>query len=125
VRASLENTEGLERIIEPRDYAPLGLPLPGSDPQAPDLVLAAKDGYAFSAAVTGEVVAERPRAGGTHGYVQTNPRVDALFVAGGRGIRKGARLEHIRNLDVAPTIARLLGVDLKGAEGKPLAAALQ
>jgi predicted AlkP superfamily pyrophosphatase or phosphodiesterase len=125
VRAALDNIEGIERVIEPRDYAPLGLPLPGSDPQAPDFVLSAKDGYAFSGAVSGELIAERPRAGGTHGYVQTNPRVDGLFVAAGRGIRKGTRLERIQNLDVAPTIARLLGVELKGAEGKPLAAALQ
>lgn len=67
---------------------------------------------------------ELPKPTGTHGYVHTNPKMDALFVAGGTGIRKGARLERIRNVDVAPTIAHLLALSLE-AEGKVLEEILQ
>jgi hypothetical protein len=41
------------------------------------------------------------------------------FVAWGAGIRPGARLPVIRSVDVAPTIARLLGLRLENTDGKP------
>ena len=39
------------------------------------------------------------------------------FIASGAGIREGIRLGHVRNLDVADTIARLLGLELPSAAG--------
>jgi arylsulfatase A-like enzyme len=47
--------------------------------------------------------------------------MNALFVAWGSGIRPGVRPETVRNLDVAPTIAALLGLRLDGVEGRALA----
>ena len=44
----------------------------------------------------------------------------ATFVAAGAGIKPGARLKTINNIDVAPTIARLLRVQLPSAEGRVL-----
>jgi len=57
---------------------------------------------------------------GHHGYLASNPKMNAVFVAAGRGIRKGARVGVIDNIRVAPTIAHLLGVELPGARGKVL-----
>jgi arylsulfatase A-like enzyme len=34
-----------------------------------------------------------------------------IFVALGRGVPKGVRLPRVRAIDVAPTVARLLGID--------------
>ena len=65
------------------------------------------------------------RPGGTHGYVHTHPKMDALFVAAGADIRRGVRVERIRNLDVAPTIARLLGFQMPDVEGEVLTAIIQ
>ena len=120
VRAALEGMEGTEQVITPERYPALGLPVPGRDPQAPDLVLAAKDGYAFGTDQAPPEISDFPRPVGSHGYVNTNPRVDALFVATGNGIRKGSRLGRIKNVDVAPTIARLLGVQLPEVDGRVL-----
>jgi hypothetical protein len=39
--------------------------------------------------------------------------MSAIFYAAGPDIRQG-RLTHVRNIDVAPTVARLLGVELSG-----------
>ena len=123
--AALAGMEGVDRILNPADYGPYGLPLPGSYAQAPDLVLSAQDGYAFSNETTGEEITAQLRPTGSHGYLQSNPKLDALFVMGGRGVRKGARAERVSNLDVAPTIARLLEVELPGADGRPLSALLE
>ena len=42
----------------------------------------------------------------------------ALFIASGRGIKRGATIEDMSTLDLAPTIARLLGLEMKDVEGK-------
>jgi predicted AlkP superfamily pyrophosphatase or phosphodiesterase len=56
-------------------------------------------------------------AGGTHGYLNTDPKMQAIFIAWGAGIPRGIRLNSISNLDVAPTIAALLGLEMKQARG--------
>ena len=58
---------------------------------------------------------------GYHGYVGTNPRMNAAFIAAGPGIKKGAKIGLINNVDVAPTIARIFGLEMEGVAGKPLA----
>jgi hypothetical protein len=44
--------------------------------------------------------------------------MDAICIASGYGIRKGATIDRIRNLDVASTIANLLGVKLPDSKGR-------
>jgi hypothetical protein len=39
------------------------------------------------------------------------------FVAYGRGVRRRLRIPEIDQLDIAPTIARLRGLELPGARG--------
>ncbi len=113
--------EGIAQVILPNDYARYGLPTPQDSRQAPDLVLAAKDGYGFAAEATGdEFVSVNDGTPGTHGFLSTNPKMNAVFVAAGAGIARDAKLGVIDNVDVAPTIARLLGVSLPGATGRAL-----
>ena len=47
------------------------------------------------------------------------------FVASGVGIARGQRVGHVRNLDIAPTIAHLLGLDLPSATGVVMTEILQ
>lgn len=44
----------------------------------------------------------------------------ATFVAAGCGWRQGVEIETIRNIDVAPTLAHLLGLKMPSAEGRVL-----
>ena len=44
--------------------------------------------------------------------------MNALFVASGAGIKASNTLATVENVDVAPTIARLLGVTLENASGR-------
>jgi len=47
----------------------------------------------------------------------------AILVAVGRGVAPGTRLPEIRNVDVAPTVLRLLGVAVPDwMEGRPILA---
>ena len=54
------------------------------------LLLTAKEGYSFSGATGGPVTAAVPQQRGSHGYMASDPDMDALFIAAGYGVRAGA-----------------------------------
>ncbi len=113
------DVEGISRILTPAEFAQFGYPDPKDNPRMADLVLVARDGYNFSGGVQGEAVRDVESAG-SHGYLNTEPEMNAIFVAWGRGIRKGKQLSTIRNLDIAPTIAALLGITMTDVDGRAL-----
>ncbi|HWZ82296.1 MAG TPA: ectonucleotide pyrophosphatase/phosphodiesterase [Terriglobales bacterium] len=115
LRDMLAGVEGVDRVYGVDEFVKLGLPVPAVSDQAPDLVLSAKADYVFSNESEGEIMTQT--VGGTHGYLNTDPKMQAIFIAWGRGVPKGLRLESISNLDVAPTIAALLGIEMKQAKG--------
>jgi predicted AlkP superfamily pyrophosphatase or phosphodiesterase len=85
------------------------------------LFLIGKDGYAFTADAADPAVVDAPAGSlGSHGYVATDPDLRALFIASGRGIGRGLTLDSVSTLDIAPTAARLLNLELKEAEGRVL-----
>jgi predicted AlkP superfamily pyrophosphatase or phosphodiesterase len=125
----MKSQEGIERVILTKDLTSLGFPDPALHPQMSALVLVAREGYAFSNEFRGDdaVSPVTLTVGnlGHHGVLATEPAMRPAFIAWGRGIRKGARLPAIDNVDVAPTIARLLGQTLPGAEGRVLTELLE
>lgn len=127
VRETLRAVEGVDKLWEPADFAALGMPQPQDNPQMADFVLTAKPGYGFAGAADGEAVVDVTDGMtiGLHGYPAEDPDMNAIFIAWGRGIRKGARIETLRNVDVAPTIAALLGLNLEGVDGKAVSAVLE
>ncbi|HWU87982.1 MAG TPA: ectonucleotide pyrophosphatase/phosphodiesterase [Kofleriaceae bacterium] len=89
----------------------------GGDPDAA-FALEAAPGHAFHDNATGPAVADRPHRG-HHGFPPSDPALAASFIAAGPRIGK-RDLGTIRMIDIAPTVAHLLGVPLPSAEGKPL-----
>jgi hypothetical protein len=86
-----------------------------------DLVLTAIPGYSFNDSITAtDVITESPTLKGTHGHLPDQDFMYATFIAAGAGIKPGSHLDTIRNTDVAPTMARLLGLKLPEAEGREL-----
>ncbi|HET8546697.1 MAG TPA: ectonucleotide pyrophosphatase/phosphodiesterase [Bryobacteraceae bacterium] len=120
VRAALQGIEGVDRIIDPAEYARWGFPTPQHDDRMGELVLAARDGYSFFGASDGEAVVTLPNPTGAHGYLSDDPEIYGIFVASGAGIRAGARIDTARTIDIAPTIARLLGLKMGNIEGRAL-----
>jgi len=128
VRKVLKDAEGIEEIIEQDRFGEFHYPLPEKNPQSPEMVLAAKADYAFSNKATGDDYVVAPTLNldnfGHHGYLNTNAKMNAVFIAVGRGIAKGTKVGMVENVDVAPTAGLLLGVEIPGAEGKVMTSIL-
>ena len=122
VNRLFRDAEGIAAIVEPKDYARYHLPQPSDNQAMGDLVLAAKPGCMFSLDATGDslVVTDPNSTAGTHGFLSTDPKMNAIFVAAGAGIKAGTKIPTVDNIDVAPTIARLLGISLEHASGRVL-----
>ncbi len=85
-------------------------------------VLVARPGYVFSESFEPPLVA-KSNSRGAHGYAPEMPEMGASLFLWGDGVRRGD-LGEVDMIDVAPTIAALLDLELPEAEGKPLVAAL-
>ena len=121
LRAACEKIEGVAQVLDGSRGPELGMPTPDTHPSMGDLILYAKPGYAFQASPIGDTeVAEARTYLGTHGYPATDPELDGILIAHGYGIVPGAHLPRASNLDVAPTLARLLNVTLPETEGRVL-----
>jgi predicted AlkP superfamily pyrophosphatase or phosphodiesterase len=124
-RKELPQIEGVAGVFGPDQFGQLGQSSPDKDPRAPDLWLAAKDGYSFVDSRDGEdIVITKPTPNGTHGYLPDQPDMLGTLIIAGHGVKQGIDLGKISNLDVAPTMAHLLGVKMPTADGKVLQAAL-
>jgi predicted AlkP superfamily pyrophosphatase or phosphodiesterase len=95
----------------------------GADPEA-WFGLEAEPGFAFDDRAAGPALRAAAWRG-RGGYLPRHVEMVAGFVAWGRGIRRGIRIPRMHQTDVAPTLARLLGVELEGTEGRVLVGALR
>jgi predicted AlkP superfamily pyrophosphatase or phosphodiesterase len=90
----------------------------GGDPKA-FLAIEAADGFVFSGDYTGKLTGPSNR-GGTHGYFPDRPEMRSSLLIYGPAIGAG-KIENARLIDVGPTVARWLKLDLLNAQGSPLA----
>jgi predicted AlkP superfamily pyrophosphatase or phosphodiesterase len=112
---------GVDAIYAPKDFKQLGQPTAEQDPHAPDLWLAAQSEYSFSDSFAGDnPVVPRASRAGTHGYHPKHADLLGTCVIWGPSIKPGTKLGKVENVQVAPTIAKVLGVELPSATGKPL-----
>ena len=116
-------TEGVDRVLDAETEAHgLGMPTPAENEAMGELILYPKAGYAFTGSAVGDIVSGLAvNYGGTHGYPASDPELDGIFIAQGAGIRRSVKLDRVSNLDVAPTIAHLLGIALPTADGRVMA----
>lgn len=86
------------------------------------LVLEAADGFMFGAGIDGPLVEAAPDRG-AHGYSPERKEMNATLILAGPGVRPGD-LGVVDMIDVAPTVAKLMGMSFPSAEGRSLDAAL-
>ncbi len=91
----------------------------GGFPYASFLVVL-KPGYYTGPATSGNVVTEIPGSRGSHGFSPEYPEMRASFFALGAGIARNRNLGVVDMLQVAPTVARILGVTMPTATAAPL-----
>jgi predicted AlkP superfamily pyrophosphatase or phosphodiesterase len=125
IKEAFAEVEGVAAVIGADEFPAYGIANPRRDPHAPDMMLFAKMGYVYGDTAAGSIPTEtKGERRGSHGHDANLPDLRAVFIASGGGIKPGVELGDIDNRSVAPTIARLLGVEIPGAEGKPLTEAL-
>jgi predicted AlkP superfamily pyrophosphatase or phosphodiesterase len=125
VKKAFANVDGMLKVVGSDEFKKYGVPNPKDDPRAPDMILFSKEGWNFGDTAAGQLsFVDKPERKGSHGHDADIPDLHATFVAWGAGIKPGVRLGEISNLDVAPTIAKLLGLRIPNADGKALNAAL-
>ncbi len=123
LKALFAAQEGIDEVLEVSQSAEYGLPSPQANPGMGQLVISAKDGYGIGGLASGDHAMVPIKDGlsiGYHGYLSKNPKMRALFVATGRGIKRGVKIGLVENIDVAPTVAHLLGYTLPDVDGRVL-----
>jgi arylsulfatase A-like enzyme len=92
-----------------------------------DLVVVAEPPYTLDrpAGVEGQLMAALQFVGmrrfGMHGYDPTLPEMGGVFMAMGRGVPDNLALDEVRQIDVAATVAQLLGIEPPlQSEGRPI-----
>lgn len=88
----------------------------GADPGAL-LFLEPADGYAVSGGFEGNAFLVASRRRGNHGYLPDRPAMHTGLVISGSGVRQGVAMPIARQIDIAPTVARLLGFEMGEIEG--------
>jgi predicted AlkP superfamily pyrophosphatase or phosphodiesterase len=71
-------------------------------------------------AVTERIGASTPTVLGNHGQLPTRPGLETGFIAEGAGVRTGVSIPRMRLIDVAPTVASMLDLDLDNVDGRML-----
>ena len=102
------------RILSQKDAAKLG-----ADPRAAFFIEAAP-GFLISEQTTGKKTTEKLNATAgqaTSGYLPSRSEMRGTLIVAGKGIKPKTQIEYARLIDIAPTIARLLGLELKASRG--------
>jgi predicted AlkP superfamily pyrophosphatase or phosphodiesterase len=120
--------EGIvRRIAGPEDMHKLGLPRFEESEYASGhyLLIPDIDSYLVSDAASSST-APRPRKTPAHGhgYLPQHPRMYPALVLSGAGVKRHVTMPHAQNVDIAPTIAHLLGLEIGKVSGKVLREAL-
>ena len=86
-------------------------------------MLEAERGYLFSAFFEGteQQVREQAHHAANHGFHPDKADFNAIFMATGPSFRAGVRIASRRSLlDIAPTLSRVMALDLQGCEHEPM-----
>lgn len=79
-----------------------------------DMMVLAKKGYSLLA----QQAAGQRKFGGTHGYLNTDPQMSALFVATGNVFKQNYTKRKIKNVDVYNLVAHILNIQAAPNDGK-------
>lgn len=109
-----KNANGLYEVIERKQLDEIG-----AYPEAV-CAISALEGYTVTRSTRGPLVTDfnNKKTAGQHGYLPTHKKLQTGFIAVGCGAARGKPLGVIKLVDVAPTVARLLGLDMGAVEGK-------
>ncbi len=110
---------GVLRALRPRELAAMG-GFTGAH-----VVLEARPSFTFGKSLDAGDLVGTAGVRGTHGAHPSRPELRAGFVIRGPRVRRQKNLGLVRLLDVAPTIARVLGIEMGAVEGRVIGEAFE
>jgi predicted AlkP superfamily pyrophosphatase or phosphodiesterase len=105
---------GIGRIYERHEIAAMGGYRDAS------LLIEVREGFRMVPGSEGDLVVPSAQKG-AHGYSPDFPGQRASFLAAGPGVPRGRQLDEVRMIDIAPTLAALVGLTLPDADGRVIA----
>ena len=90
----------------------------GADPR-PVIFLDAAPSFRISARANGSTISKSDDRS-ANGYLPSRAEIRATLVISGKAIKTGQKIEYGRLIDIAPTISRLLGLEMKTSRGRVL-----
>lgn len=124
VRAAFAANVATDSVPSDEEMRAQGWPDWKTNTTGPDAIAYAKEGWSFSNKGGAAGVAVEPQTG-AHGYPNTRPLMQEIFIANGAAIRPVGVQPSFPNVDVAATIAEILGLPQTGMDGKPVKAILK
>jgi predicted AlkP superfamily pyrophosphatase or phosphodiesterase len=121
IRAAFAASPATDSVPTEAEIKAQGWPAPANNPTAFDVLVYAKEDWKFG----DRVPAQPENITGAHGYPNTRPLMQEIFIASGAAIKQAGEQPAFPNLDVAATLAQILGLSQKGMDGKPLTAILK
>jgi len=107
LKAWLQKQPEVEGIVEMEQFGERGLGDPATDPNLPEYIAVLQPDVA---SIQGKRAAPKGKiGGGGHGYYPEFQPLWGVWLLAGPGIARGKPTTGARAIDVAPTIARLLG----------------
>jgi predicted AlkP superfamily pyrophosphatase or phosphodiesterase len=104
---------GIDRVLNAEElHARGGYP-------AASFFVSLKPGWRTGSSLTGPALT-KIKSGGTHGELPNVPELRSAFFFVGPGVPAGKDLGVIDMRDIAPTLAKEVGLALVGADGKTL-----
>jgi predicted AlkP superfamily pyrophosphatase or phosphodiesterase len=113
-KLAADPANGIDRVLDADT-----LHARGGYPTA-SFLIGCKPGWFVGSGYTGAITTKTNAPAGTHGHLPDLPELRAAFFVVGPGIPAGRSLGLVDMRDIAPTLARRLGLALPSAEGKPL-----
>lgn len=116
-KAMAEHDYGIEKLYGKEEGKALHVPASAS------YMLEAREGYCFTDEWEGPVVTDLEEKGekyATHGFSPDKPGYKCNLVIAGDCIKKGYQLGKIQMVDIAPTMAEILGIEFGNCDGRPL-----
>lgn len=96
----------------------------GADPKAAFMIDGAP-GVAISDSAAGRKLSGKSQIKATSGYLPSRSEVRGLILVSGPAIKGGSQIEYARIIDLAPTIARLLGLEMNSVRGRIISGVLK
>ncbi|WP_334242573.1 alkaline phosphatase family protein, partial [Terriglobus sp. ADX1] len=124
IKAAFAASPATDTIPSESEMVAQGWPRPANNDTAPDVIVYAKEDWKFGG-VRPNAPSPEPQTG-AHGYPNTRPLMQEIFIASGAAIKPHAGEQpSFPNLDVAATIAKILGLSYSNMDGKPLTTILK